>query len=67
MVDVWCVQVQVYGDSRMETPVTTVGVDSIGFFDLSPLPNRSEVVLLQHLILCIDHWLCVCVCFRTTT
>ena len=27
----------------MGTPVTTAGVNSIGFFDLTPLLNRSEV------------------------
>jgi hypothetical protein len=35
-------QVQVYSESRMETPLTTAGVNSIGFFDVTPLPNRSE-------------------------
>ena len=40
-----CVQVQVYSERRMESPLTAAGVDSIGFFDLSPLPNRSEVLL----------------------
>ncbi|CAI8042447.1 Nodal modulator 1 [Geodia barretti] len=35
-------QVQVYSESRMESPLTTAGVNSIGFFDLTPLPNRSE-------------------------
>ena len=39
-----CVQVQVYSESRMESPLTTAGVNSIGFFDLTPLPNRSEVL-----------------------
>lgn len=35
-------QVQVYGESRMDNPITTAGIDSIGFFDLPPLPNRPE-------------------------
>lgn len=37
------VQVQVYSEQRMDSPLVTSGVDSIGFFELSPLPSRSEV------------------------
>ena len=29
----------------MDSPLATSGVDSIGFFELSPLPNRTEVYI----------------------
>jgi hypothetical protein len=35
-------QIQVYSERRMDSPLATSGVDSIGFFELSPLPNRTE-------------------------
>lgn len=37
------VQVLVYSDSGMEVPVADGEVDTIGFFDLQPLPIRTEV------------------------
>lgn len=35
-------QVQVFNELRMDSPLITSGVDSIGFFELSPLPVRTE-------------------------
>ena len=40
---VCALQVQVYSEKRIDSPIITSGVDSIGFFDLPPLPNRAEV------------------------
>lgn len=44
---VWCVQIQVYTEGRMDSPLVTSAVDIIGFFELSPLPNRSEVLYID--------------------